>query len=217
MKLASCPSCGEVVEFSTTWIKEKTCPHCHKNFSKEVAETSEEEQEGRVHVRLLEDMSPFRLGTRGRLEGQHFTLVGRVKMHWEDGSWDEWWMHFDDGKTAWLAHAEGAYILLKEEDLEEKVTPYMLKIGKALPFLENMVVKDIKKATRSLCEGRLPPDVKEGQEVRCFDLQKEEENKYATIEFVQQKRASLFVGSILEFDRFHFTNLREFNDWPLRK
>ena len=46
------------------------------------------------------DVSPIQIGTMGTFEGVGFTVIGRVRWGWTDGSWNEWLLLFDDGRDA---------------------------------------------------------------------------------------------------------------------
>ena len=56
---------------------------------------------------LIEDQSPYQIGTEGTLGKIHFTLLGRLRFQWEQGFWDEWFAWSDEGQTCWLADAQG--------------------------------------------------------------------------------------------------------------
>ncbi|MFY0080135.1 hypothetical protein ABTQ07_20725, partial [Acinetobacter baumannii] len=45
-------------------------------------------------AQLPADMSPFQLGSRGSHEGKPFKIVGRLKMAWDEGGWNEWFLAF---------------------------------------------------------------------------------------------------------------------------
>ena len=52
---------------------------------------------------LLEDFSPLQIGTRGVFDDRKFTLIGRLQVHYDVGTWNEWYVLFDDGQTGWLS------------------------------------------------------------------------------------------------------------------
>lgn len=62
-----------------------------------------------IMAALPEDMSPLQLGSIGKYKGNNFAILGRLKLAWEDGMWNEWYCLFDDGKEAWLAEAQGSF------------------------------------------------------------------------------------------------------------
>ena len=53
---------------------------------------------------LFDDHSPLSLGVRGKLQGEAFTLVGRIQLAYldadgETGRWTEWHALFDNGRS----------------------------------------------------------------------------------------------------------------------
>jgi hypothetical protein len=65
---------------------------------------------------LFDDHSPLVLGAQGRLQGEAFTLIGRVQLAYRDedgdeGRWTEWHALFDGGRSATLSEDNGAYVL----------------------------------------------------------------------------------------------------------
>src|SRR5512139_495009 len=112
MKKFSCPSCGAEVPFASSISVYAVCKYCNSMI---VRHDLDVEAIGKMAV-LPDDMSPFQIGTEGFYLGQHFTLVGRMKMGWEDGSWNEWFMATDDGRKGWLAEAQGFYAVSFETE-----------------------------------------------------------------------------------------------------
>ena len=58
---------------------------------------------------LPQDMSPFQIGTQGKFDGVGFGIIGRMKLSWENGYWNEWFIVSEDGRKGWLAEAQGFY------------------------------------------------------------------------------------------------------------
>jgi ribosomal protein S27AE len=66
-------------------------------------------------AQLFDDHSPLALGGRGRLQGEPFTLIGRVQLAYRDddgqeGRWTEWHALFDNGRSGSLSEDNGAYV-----------------------------------------------------------------------------------------------------------
>ena len=91
-----------------------------------------------VSAELFDDHSPLQLGVRGTRQGLAFTLVGRLQYGYRSdprasampspppegaagptgragsdlgGTWNEWHVLFDNGRSAWLSEDNGAYVL----------------------------------------------------------------------------------------------------------
>ncbi len=73
-----------------------------------------------VMAELPPDLSPFQVGTTGEWQGRGFQITGRLRVAWEDGSWNEWCITYDATKTGWLAEAQGLLMIsfLTESDVE---------------------------------------------------------------------------------------------------
>ena len=103
MQSYTCPSCGAEVKFQSSVSITCVCPYCRTLI---VRHDKNVEDMGKM-AELPDDISPFQIGTEGIYNHVHFALIGRVRMAWEDGGWNEWFMWFDDGKKGWLSEAEG--------------------------------------------------------------------------------------------------------------
>lgn len=75
---------------------------------------------------LPDDMSPLQIGTGGMYRGQRFGIIGRMKIGWEGGVWNEWFLVMDSGRKGWLAEAQGSYTISFEVD--EPLQPNTEKI-----------------------------------------------------------------------------------------
>lgn len=67
-------------------------------------------------TRIYETSTVLELGSKGRIDGEAFTLVGRVVVRSEGGGlWHEHALRFDRSKkTRWLAEARGTFTLFHE-------------------------------------------------------------------------------------------------------
>jgi DNA-directed RNA polymerase subunit RPC12/RpoP len=108
MSVGLCPSCGAPVEFHPGAGKVKVCDYCRTVVVKAEAKL---EAHGKV-ADLVDTESPLKLGLSGRYSDTAFTVVGRLQKGNATGSWDEWHLAFEDGRTGWLAESEGEWRLL---------------------------------------------------------------------------------------------------------
>ena len=144
MQQYNCPNCGALLVFLFSVSVHTTCDFCR---SMVVRHDMNLETIGQV-AELLNDMSPFQVGTRGTYKGQSFTLVGRIKVVYDKGTWSEWYAYFDDGREGWLAEAQGNYMMTYAADasriqFEGAIKPMAAaKIDETLFFVE-----DVKEAT----------------------------------------------------------------------
>ncbi len=114
MKVGTCPSCGAEIDFAPGAGKVKVCEFCSTVVLRGEAKL---EQLGKV-AELVDTDSPLKLSLSGRHSGTPFTVVGRLqKVHATDdgaqyGAWDEWFLSFEDGRSAWLSESEGQWNLM---------------------------------------------------------------------------------------------------------
>ncbi|MGL1400171.1 DUF4178 domain-containing protein, partial [Vibrio parahaemolyticus] len=43
----------------------------------------------------------MQIGTSGFIEGQAFTVVGRIQLQYDGGLWNEWALQVGDGQQEW--------------------------------------------------------------------------------------------------------------------
>ncbi len=209
MKLG-CPACGAEVDFKSRDSVFAVCPYCHSML---VRHDIDLEALGKM-ADLPADMSPFQVGTRGRFEGKGFELLGRLKMAWENGSWNEWFALFDDGREGWLAEAQGFFMLSFSLADTSAVPPVEnLQVGRSLSLGgQEFQIDDIKQATCVGSEGELPFPAPKGRTSTSIDLNGPDAG-YACIEVSQGEGTRLFQGRYVEFEDMQLSNLRPIDGW----
>jgi Domain of unknown function (DUF4178) len=217
MKKFNCPSCGAEVVFNSNLSVYAVCKYCSSMI---VRHDLDVEAIGTMAA-LPEDMSPFQLGSEGYYQGQHFTLVGRMKMGWEDGSWNEWFMATDDGRKGWLAEAQGFYAICFETDappLDFAVRAIQQQkkdvafLGSALT-LDNLKlnVVDTKKASCIGSEGELPLVSPQGRMTVSVDLLGAH-GEFASVEIETGKQRA-YIGRYVDWKEMRCSNIRTFDGW----
>lgn len=126
MKKFQCPSCAAEICFQSNVSVYAVCKYC----ASMVVRRDVDVQAIGTMAALPEDMSPFQIGTQGLYRGQMFGVVGRMKMGWSDGMWNEWFIISDNGLKGWLAEAQGTYAVCfeLEEELEEETKARLEKM-----------------------------------------------------------------------------------------
>ncbi len=165
------------------------------------------------------DASPLQLHTQGRYSQKTFELIGRLRVRWENGFWNEWVAMFGNGQIGWLAEAQGFYAMCFEStSMKEIPDPNSLIPGKEILLSRgkhslalSYQVQDIKKATCIGSEGELPFLAPIGRQSLSVDLSNLDD-AYACMEYCG-KQFRLFYGEYVEFDKFQFSNLRELDGW----
>lgn len=209
----TCPACGAPVEFKSA-APYTVCSHCQSLLIRRDVTL---ESLGRV-AQVPEDFSPLQLYTGGTFEKRHFTLVGRIRKAWDEGSWSEWCAYFDDQRPGWLAEAQGDLVMLFERPLSAFATPPSLqklneiKVGDAFQLDgRRFTVTDVKKVICLGAEGELAAGLTLNAPMLSIDLHGPA-FELATIE-VADRTISLFMGRYVEFAECRFTNLRALSGW----
>jgi hypothetical protein len=214
MQTYRCPSCGAEIKFQSPVSVTCICPYCR---SLVVRHDKDVEAIGKM-AELPDDISPFQIGTEGVYRGAHFALIGRVIIGWEDGRWNEWFMHVDDGKKAWLAEAQGFLAISFEHplDLGPKEQLQSAKLNDVVTLGGvRFSVADIKEAECVGSEGELPLVAPKGRKTTSIDLIGRK-GEFASVEFAKESQeARCYVGEYVEFDALRFFGLRELPGWKM--
>ena len=95
------------------------CSYCRATVLRDGATA---ENVGRLSE-ILDDFSPIQLGTEGTWGDKPFTVMGRLRLKYEDGAWNEWSIEFRDGIQGWLSDASGQYVVTRTNSTA-KPPPY---------------------------------------------------------------------------------------------
>ena len=213
MKVYNCPSCGAEIPFRSSLSVYAVCPYCK---SMVVRHDADVEAIGTM-ASLPDDMSPFQIGTEGIYKGVHFGIIGRMKIGWEDGNWNEWFIVSDDARKGWLAEAQGFYAVSFEKDdpLPEKAEAALKNISSLGYEIDlwghKFKVVDVKQATCIGSEGELPFCAPQGRKTTSIDLNGDG-NEFASIEIDENKRR-IYIGSYVEWEQLKCTNFRKYEGW----
>lgn len=231
MQKFTCPSCGAEINFQSNISVCAVCKHC---ASMVVRHDKDVESIGKM-AQLPDDVSPLQIGTEGTYRGMRFGLIGRAKMGWQDGSWNEWFMYVDDGRKGWLAEAQGFFAVSFEFDGSihpgaqktlEKVTEKFRSqqaadnktfrnnsaLGKVVTIGgKALQIVDIKDAECIGSEGELPFTAAKGRKATYIDLIGENK-EFGSIEY-SGNSTRIYLGEYVEFDDLRFSHLREMEGW----
>lgn len=236
MKNYHCPSCGADLAFRSNLSVYAVCAYCR---SMVVRHDVDVESIGTMAA-LPEDMSPLQIGTEGKYNGERFTLIGRVKMGWEDGAWNEWFFLGDDGRKGWLAEAQGSYAFSYETEeslhantqkaLDEHIAEFKERSLKASADAslrskgagiapgshltlskQKFQITDIKQTECLGSEGELPFSAPKGRKTVSVDLSGDG-GEFASIE-ISTAQTRIYIGRYVEWDDMHCHNLRPLEGW----
>lgn len=205
-----CPSCGAQVEFrNASWVA-AVCAYCGSNL---VRRDEAVESIGRVAA-LQEDGSVLQIGTRGRLAGKPFMLLGRLQRSWEKGAWSEWYADFGDGREGWLAEAMGFYYFTFRQQVAIDAQRFSRANagGRVTLAGHDWKLTDLKDCRVLSAQGELPEPVRPGFASRCIDLVSEG-RRCATVEIAEGEPARFYAGQFADFEELGLTGLREIDGW----
>lgn len=209
MLTLSCPSCGANVNFHSKSSVFAVCSYCRSTL---IRQDMNLETIGKM-ADLQEDLTPLQVGCTGSYEGQRFELIGRLKVGYSEGFWNEWYALFDDERVGWLAEAQGFYAMCFP--LEDVSLPRRKKLrpGSTVELGSEGVfeVEDMRNVKCLLSAGELPVNAVQGRESLSVDLTAPG-CRMATIEYAESE-TRVFAGRYQDFDDFVFSNLRFIDGW----
>jgi predicted RNA-binding Zn-ribbon protein involved in translation (DUF1610 family) len=236
MKKVNCPSCGGEVRFHSNVSVYAVCPYCSSMI---VRRDVDVEAIGKMAT-LPEDMSPLMIGSQGVYQGIRFHLIGRMKIGWKDGTWNEWYMTMENGTNGWVAEAQGFYAvnfeykqaLIAETEKAVKAlgkpllidtsdnTPMYLpesKVNKkalgSYIFLDRQKFKvvDLKETVCRGSEGELPYAAPTGRRTLSVDLLGHK-GEFAAIE-IDHVTTRIYVGRYVDWPDLHWQQVRSLENW----
>ncbi|MBK7876709.1 MAG: DUF4178 domain-containing protein [Planctomycetes bacterium] len=169
-KVSRCPGCAARIEFDRPGALLVVCEHCNLASWRTDVKL---ERIGKV-AELAPIESPIALGAEGRLGGAAFRVAGVVELDHGRGPWHEWAIRFEDGAWAWLAEAQGQYLVTRAADVELASVP---AYGRAAPGSEldlgahgRFVVAERGRGTVTTFRGELPERIEPGATRNYADL-----------------------------------------------
>ena len=202
---AFCSNCGGAIEFRFEQAVQTTCGYCRSII---VRTDVDIRIVGKV-ADLPPSMSPIQLGTEGKYKGQAFSVAGRIIYDWEQGSWNEWHIVFQDGKSAWLSDAQAEYAVTRSAPFPSAgITAEQFTPGRKVTIAARDFTVAVKtQAHYRGVEGELPFEYWDKSEIQLVDL-RSGGNEFASIDF-SESPPLLFFGETVEFHELALTNLKE--------
>ncbi|HEY0634747.1 MAG TPA: DUF4178 domain-containing protein [Gammaproteobacteria bacterium] len=203
MKIANCPSCGAQVAFTSAASVMAVCPYCRATVLRDGATA---ENVGRLSE-ILDDFSPVQLGTQGKWQGKSFTVMGRLRLKYEDGAWNEWSIDFDDGSQGWLSDASGQYVVTRHRPSATTPPPYeQIRVGMRTKVAgRTYTVTDARTCVCVGGEGELPAQAFDGRAFPSVDLRSGK--SFITFDY-SDVPPSVYAGEASSREELEFSNLR---------
>lgn len=209
MKLI-CPACGAELQFKSRVSVFGVCSYCSSMI---VRHDLDLENLGKMAT-LPPDMSPLQIGTRGCYLSRKFELVGRLKIAWEQGTWNEWYAVFENGEDGWLADAQGLCMVSTQiRDISKVPDQSTISPGSEFALIDSIVfeVDDIKNVICVASEGELPFFAKNGRKSLSVDLSGPD-GQFASLDYATDE-TRLFLGRYTDLNELQLTGLREIDGW----
>ena len=211
MRVLDCPQCGAPVNFRSSTTVFAVCEHCRTMV---VIRGKDVESLG-VAADLMADLTPFQLGVRGEWKGQAFEIVGRVRIGWEQGSWNEWCIMTAGGsQLGWMAEAQGFLMMSFEKILPEPVPAdaghYTQDATLELAGRQ-WSVDGVKRCVCLGAEGELPFAALPRTSRISVDLS-DASGGFANIE-LSEKTPAFYSGEFVRFEELHLQGLRPVPGW----
>ncbi len=205
----ACPACGGELQFKSRFSAMGICPYCQSVLKRDGELWR---QTGKMAA-LPPDMSPFQIGTQGKYLLNPFEMIGQLKVAWQDGFWNEWYLLEENGNQAWLAEAMGFLSYSYEVALTSALeNPKDYRVGHTLTLAgETYTISDIKDFECVGCVGELPLEFSAGMQGVSIDLLSTDDN-CAYLEY-SQNRYRFFKGKNVDFDQLDLSGLRELDGW----
>jgi endogenous inhibitor of DNA gyrase (YacG/DUF329 family) len=205
---APCPNCGAQVEFKSAGSAVAVCGFCSSTLVREgdalrkIGEQSE----------VFEDYSPLQIGTSGRNAGITFTIIGRLQYRYGEGTWNEWYVLFDNNTNGWLSEDNGKYVLSFDvADIGRSPPLEGLKAGVTVSVHNTFfTVASVVEATLIAAQGELPASsaktLASKQAFTIVDL-RSPQGEVATLDY-SQTPPNLSIGRSADLNELKLQNLR---------
>jgi hypothetical protein len=190
------------------------CPYCQSLLVRSEATL---ESIGKV-AEVPDDFSPLQLNVSGLFDDRRFTLIGRIRKAWDQGSWSEWCALFDDQRLGWLAEAQGDLVMTFERDLKSFApAPSKGQLNRVTPGesftidKRRFTVTDKKSVVCLGAEGELLSSPPKSVSMLSIDV-RGPGIEFGTIE-VSDEAITVFTGRFVEFTECRFSGLRALEGW----
>lgn len=205
MKTSNCPSCGAQVQFKSAASAIAVCSYCRATVLRDGASAA---NIGKLSE-IIDDFSPLQVGTGGAWKGKPFTVIGRLRLKYQDGSWNEWSIEFQDGATGWLSDASGQFVVTQRHaNAAQPASMEQLPVGRGVNINgQKYVVTDARTCVCIGGEGELPAPAGDGKEFTSVDLRSVGGNGFVTFDY-SDVPPSVYAGTACSRDELKLANLR---------
>ncbi|MFY8116178.1 MAG: DUF4178 domain-containing protein [Roseateles sp.] len=203
---AACPHCGAPVAFASAASASAVCSYCRSTLVRE----GEALRKIGLSAELFEDYSPVQLGASGRHAGASFSVLGRLQLRYAEGSWNEWHILFDGGRSAWLSEDNGAFVIAFEAPLDAPAPALDELIVGAQHIINGQPWQVASKLETTLlaAEGELPHPPELLKSFWVVEL-RNELGEVGSLEYSQPGRPSWSLGRSVRLAELAMSGLRQ--------
>lgn len=205
MQTVSCPSCGAEVHFRSHASVLAVCEYCHSTLLKD----AESLKNLGTMSAVLEDYSPIQVGTAGVFDGLNFTVVGRIQQRYAAGTWNEWYVLFDDASTAWLGDSSGLYTMTRERKAAGTLPAFAeLVPGRRYSINgEPYTAAEVRNGECIAGQGELPFKVGSGWRIQVADFRNYA--SFLTLDYTDGPEPVVYQGVAVTLDGMQCQLLRD--------
>jgi len=202
---APCPGCGAPIEFRSAQSAFAVCPFCQSTVVRQ-GETLA--RVGKM-AELFDDFSPLQLFAAGRVDGQPFTLVGRLQYSYPGGRWTEWIAALDGERTGLLSEDNGAFVFSLPVELQQPASPAAdMRVGATTAVNgQSYTVASNEQVTLVSAQGELPrlPDL--GKPFPVVEL-RSDQGQVLSLDYDTQPPGA-YLGRAVRLEDLQLTGLRD--------
>ncbi|AKQ68869.1 hypothetical protein A176_005781 [Myxococcus hansupus] len=195
MTQGKCPSCGAMVQFTAGSAQVVVCDHCQTVVARKGLDF---ESHGKIGSIVPTD-SPLQLRAQGRFQKTAYTIVGHLQKDHGEGPWDEWYVEFEDGRTAWISESEGVFHLMFDMGTEDGVSLDDMHPGERLHLRDRAwIIEERGHGRVTAAEGQLPNDLDPTQDAWYVDATGPK-GAFVTLDFgTRGHTPEVFMGEALK-------------------
>ncbi len=206
---APCPGCGAPVEFKSAQSTLAVCGYCQSTVVRQgdvLART------GKM-AELFDDHSLLQLMASGQLDGQGFTLVGRLQYKYREGTWTEWQALLNDGSSGCLSEDNGAYVFSRAVPSKRDIpAPENFRVGASTAINgQPYAVASNESVVLLAAQGELPRLPPLGQPFAMVELRGQKAAQVLSIDYgptLAGEPAALSLGRPVTLDELKMTGLK---------
>ena len=171
---------------------------------------------------VFDDYSPLQLFATGHWPEETagkpltFTVIGRLQYRYGEGTWNEWLLGLDDGRTGWLSEDNGGYVLGRPLDaataatLQQALgTPDNLALGQVVNLMGTAYsITSVQQASLVSAQGELPKLPPIGQPFTVAEM-RSATGTVLSVEWMQRDAPSMSLGRTVKLEDLQLKGLRD--------